>query len=90
MWKLIAWLQEVDYVCKHWDENQLNPIYLCDIVFISLLPSASASGNKNDVTLVLEFNYTIWTPYNWLNKGYSFYMPAVVIGGGYHNIAAII
>ena len=24
----------------------------------------------------------IWTPYDWLNKGYSFYMAAVVIIGG--------
>ena len=28
----------------------------------------------------------IWTPYDWLNKGYNFYMAAlVVIGGGCGN-----
>ena len=52
----MAWLQKVDYVYIHWDRSQLTPIYSCDIVFI---PSVLASGNKNNITLVLEFNYTI-------------------------------
>ena len=28
----------------------------------------------------------IWTPYDWINKGYSFYMAAIVIIGGGHGL----
>ena len=28
----------------------------------------------------------IWTPYDWLNKGYSFYMAAVIVSGSWHGL----
>ena len=52
----MTWSQEVDY----WDRSQLNPIYSRAIVFITLnLGSASALGNKNNITLALGFNYNL-------------------------------
>ena len=58
----MARLQVVDYICIDWDRSQLNPIFSHDIVFIALsLGSASALGNKNNITLILGFNYTIYS-----------------------------
>ena len=52
------------HILLHWDRSQLNPVHLGDIVFIT---SASALGNKNDSTLIPEFNYTLMNSFTGTN-----------------------
>ena len=44
------------------DINQLYPVYLDDIIFITLgLGSVSVSRNNSDIILVPEYNYNLYS-----------------------------
>ena len=51
------------------DINQLYPVYLDDIIFITLgLGSVSVSRNNSDIILVPEYNYNL---YSFMYTGYG-------------------